>query len=185
MKGPGLRIDLDVRRIWRCPRCGRVARTSGGVTAQRCRCVDNGTWMQLQQPVKREPFRPPPRAPEDREPDEAEEPEQLADEPAETAAVSEGASGASMEVVVVEASTELIATVEEVATPEAAPPTPVVDAVLPEADMREAEAPAPVDSSTVIVVPEPRPESADDGFGAGVDEPPSEGSPDDSSTRRV
>jgi hypothetical protein len=63
VKGPGLRITLDVRRIWRCPRCGRIARTPGSVTAQRCGCSDDA-WMQLQPPVKRERYCPPPRTPE-------------------------------------------------------------------------------------------------------------------------
>lgn len=72
MKGPGLRANLDVRRVWRCPRCGRVARTPGAVTAVRCGCADE-TWMQLQPPVKREPFRPPPRTPEQIAEDRADE----------------------------------------------------------------------------------------------------------------
>ena len=38
MKGPGLRIDLDVRRVWRCPACGRELRLGGGVTAVLCDC---------------------------------------------------------------------------------------------------------------------------------------------------
>lgn len=72
MKGPGLRANLDVRRVWRCPRCGRVARSPGAVTAVRCGCADE-TWMQLQPPVKREPFRPPPRTPEEIAEDRADE----------------------------------------------------------------------------------------------------------------
>ena len=75
MKGPGLRVNLDVRRLWRCPRCGRVARTPGAVTAVRCGCSDE-TWMQLQPPVKREPFRPPPRTPEQIAEDRADEPDE-------------------------------------------------------------------------------------------------------------
>jgi hypothetical protein len=61
VKGPGVRIDLDVRRIWKCPRCGRVARTAGHAVSQRCGCADDGVWMQLQPPVKRAAFSPPPR----------------------------------------------------------------------------------------------------------------------------
>lgn len=92
MKGPGFRIDLDVRRVWRCPRCGRLARTAGGITAQRCHCAEDGTWMQLQPPVKREPFRPPPRSPEDRAADDAED-ARLADESQELATNISGDNG--------------------------------------------------------------------------------------------
>jgi hypothetical protein len=62
VKGPGLRIDLDVRRIWRCAKCGKTVRTAVQVVAQRCGCAD-APWMTLQPPVKREPFRPPVREP--------------------------------------------------------------------------------------------------------------------------
>jgi hypothetical protein len=62
MKGPGLRIDLDVRRVWRCAKCGKTVRTPVQVVAQRCACSD-APWMTLQPPVKREPFRPPVREP--------------------------------------------------------------------------------------------------------------------------
>ncbi|MGC1276520.1 MAG: hypothetical protein WBC44_22700 [Planctomycetaceae bacterium] len=38
MKGPGFRLDLDVRRIWECPECGRCLKRSGGVTQIDCDC---------------------------------------------------------------------------------------------------------------------------------------------------
>jgi hypothetical protein len=63
VKGPGLRIDLDVRRVWRCAKCGKTVRTQGQITAQRCGCADGSQWMELQPPVKREPFRAPHRDP--------------------------------------------------------------------------------------------------------------------------
>jgi len=63
VKGPGLRIDLDVRRVWRCPKCGRTVRTPAHVVSQRCGCSEQGQWMRLEPPVKREPFRAPPREP--------------------------------------------------------------------------------------------------------------------------
>jgi len=63
VKGPGLRIDLDVRRVWRCAKCGKTVRTAGLVTAQRCGCSDGSQWMRLEPPVKREPFVPPHRDP--------------------------------------------------------------------------------------------------------------------------
>ncbi len=46
MKGPGLRIDIDVRRVWRCPACATMRRTSGEVTTLRCSCKPGGTLMQ-------------------------------------------------------------------------------------------------------------------------------------------
>lgn len=58
MKGPGLRIDLDVRRMWRCPRCQRVARTPGNVVSQSCGCAPERVWMVLQQPLPRPRFVP-------------------------------------------------------------------------------------------------------------------------------
>lgn len=61
MKGPGLRHDLDVRRVWRCTKCGKVVRTPGHVTAQRCGCSDPARWMHLEPAVKKEPFRAPVR----------------------------------------------------------------------------------------------------------------------------
>lgn len=47
MKGPGLQIDLDVRRAWKCPTCGRVLRLGLEVTAPRCFCVRDGVRMKL------------------------------------------------------------------------------------------------------------------------------------------
>ncbi|MBS0265775.1 MAG: hypothetical protein JSS02_27840 [Planctomycetes bacterium] len=63
MKGPGLRIDLDVRRTWRCAKCGKTLRTVGAVTAQRCGCADDATWMRLEQFVPRPRYVPPHREP--------------------------------------------------------------------------------------------------------------------------
>ena len=48
MKGPGIRIDLDVRRTWRCSRCGRVTKFLGDVVALRCGCSSEPNWMQLE-----------------------------------------------------------------------------------------------------------------------------------------
>ena len=47
IKGPGLRIDLEVRRLWECPRCGRRARDTGDVVSKRCGCTPDGEWMRL------------------------------------------------------------------------------------------------------------------------------------------
>lgn len=54
MKGPGLRIEMDVRQVWRCPRCGGVALLPGHVVAHRCSCCDDAVWMKLEgQPPRR------------------------------------------------------------------------------------------------------------------------------------
>jgi hypothetical protein len=47
IKGPGLRLDLDVRRVWQCPQCGRERKAGGEVTALRCRCTADGVLMRL------------------------------------------------------------------------------------------------------------------------------------------
>ena len=51
IKGPGLRLNLDVRRLWECPKCGRQRKLSGDVVSQFCRCGGesggDGAWMRL------------------------------------------------------------------------------------------------------------------------------------------
>ncbi len=47
MKGPGLRIDVDVRRAWLCPVCGQGQRLTMDITAPRCCCVRDGAPMKL------------------------------------------------------------------------------------------------------------------------------------------
>ena len=47
MKGPGLRIEIDVRRAWRCPTCGQNQRWPTDITAPRCFCVRDGVAMKL------------------------------------------------------------------------------------------------------------------------------------------
>lgn len=47
MKGPGLRIEIDVRRAWRCPVCGQGQRLTMDITAPRCLCVRDGVPMKL------------------------------------------------------------------------------------------------------------------------------------------
>jgi hypothetical protein len=53
MKGPGLRIDLDVRRHWRCPRCSRERRAAANVTSVTCGCVPDNPQMQLVEAQRR------------------------------------------------------------------------------------------------------------------------------------
>lgn len=54
MKGPGLKVRNDVRRLWRCPTSGKELRVAGDVTAVRSPFVTEPTWMELV-----EVFRPP------------------------------------------------------------------------------------------------------------------------------
>ena len=51
IKGPGIRLDLDVRRVWRCPSCQRVLKTAGHITARRCPI--DGAFMQLDDSAQR------------------------------------------------------------------------------------------------------------------------------------
>jgi hypothetical protein len=46
MRGPGYKLSGDVRRTWRCPRCGRERKLDGDVTTLQCGC-EEGTWMQI------------------------------------------------------------------------------------------------------------------------------------------
>lgn len=47
MRGPGLRLPLEVRRTWRCPRCGAERKVPGDVVQVRCLCVPDGVTMKL------------------------------------------------------------------------------------------------------------------------------------------
>jgi hypothetical protein len=47
MKGPGLRVNLDVRRLWQCPLCGAERRAAASVTALRCGCTPERPRMRL------------------------------------------------------------------------------------------------------------------------------------------
>ena len=47
MKGPGIRLDLDVRRIWECPRCNKRRKTDGEVVSLVCKCTREGEQMRL------------------------------------------------------------------------------------------------------------------------------------------
>ena len=47
MRGPGLKLDLDVRRLWTCPVCRQQRRLPGDVTSALCPCRDAGVPMQL------------------------------------------------------------------------------------------------------------------------------------------
>src|SRR5262249_58592800 len=47
VKGPSGRLKFDVRRHWRCPRCGRQEASSGKVVVRRCPKCQEPTWMVL------------------------------------------------------------------------------------------------------------------------------------------
>ena len=47
IKGTGNRIANDVRRVWRCPDCGRDRKFPGTVVSARCACTSTKPWMKL------------------------------------------------------------------------------------------------------------------------------------------
>lgn len=54
MKGPGLRNDLEIRRMFKCPQCGRTVLKLGDEVSVTCPCTDPPTWMKIQpDPPKR------------------------------------------------------------------------------------------------------------------------------------
>lgn len=159
MKGPGLRVDLDVRRVWRCAKCGRTVRTVGQVTAQRCGCTSDATqWMHLEPAVKKEPFQAPVR-------------EHLPEawEVEESAAAAAAPSPADAE-----APEKPEPPAAEILLQSAEPPAsePITTTVVTESLTAEiveivAEVPAPAPAAA-------SPDTLDtpDTFGAGVDDPP-------------
>ena len=50
MKGPGLRLEHDVRRRWTCPKCGHSFRESVHIVARQCRAENCGEWMTMEEP---------------------------------------------------------------------------------------------------------------------------------------
>jgi len=54
MKGPGFRLDLDPRRAWECPACGKRLKMPGDVTFLICDCrSDNPPFMRLVERVRK------------------------------------------------------------------------------------------------------------------------------------
>ena len=47
MKGPAGRIQLDVRRHWKCPECGTEIKMAGDIVQKVCKCQKEGHWMKL------------------------------------------------------------------------------------------------------------------------------------------
>lgn len=56
MKGPGLRNDLEIRRTFRCPQCGRTVLRLGDVVSQTCNCTDPPVWMLIQPDAEKRQF---------------------------------------------------------------------------------------------------------------------------------
>jgi hypothetical protein len=52
IKGPGLKLDLDVRRCFECPACGRRIKRQGDVTTYQCHCQEPPVWMHLREPPR-------------------------------------------------------------------------------------------------------------------------------------
>ncbi|HUG20182.1 MAG TPA: hypothetical protein VMM56_14450 [Planctomycetaceae bacterium] len=47
MKGPGHRYDIDIRRLWECPECGKQIRLPAQIVHRQCTCHEKKTWMRL------------------------------------------------------------------------------------------------------------------------------------------
>lgn len=47
MKGPGLKLDLDVRRLWKCPQTGETIRLSGDIVSKTTQVKGETVFMQL------------------------------------------------------------------------------------------------------------------------------------------
>lgn len=59
MKGPGLKLDLDVRRLWKCPKTGETIRLSGKVVSKTMQVEGEEVFMQLveeKRSLYRDPF---------------------------------------------------------------------------------------------------------------------------------
>ena len=63
MRGPMVRIQSDIRRLWRCPKCHYERRAPATQTAVRCHCEKDAPFMQLveaQRPPRSTPKELPP-----------------------------------------------------------------------------------------------------------------------------
>ncbi|QDU07957.1 hypothetical protein [Gimesia aquarii] len=59
MKGPGLKLDLDVRRLWKCPKTGETIRLSGNVVSKTIQVEGEEIFMKLveeKRSLYRDPF---------------------------------------------------------------------------------------------------------------------------------
>ncbi len=53
MRGPGLRIQTDVRRCWRCPACGQERRLPATVVSVLCQCQTPNPQMKLVESMRK------------------------------------------------------------------------------------------------------------------------------------
>jgi hypothetical protein len=53
MRGPGMRLGLDVRRLWQCPQCGAQRKLPADVTSVRCSACSVAPFMQIVEPPRR------------------------------------------------------------------------------------------------------------------------------------
>ena len=53
MRGAGMRLGLDVRRLWRCPQCGAERKLPADVTTVRCSACSGSPFMQIVEPQRR------------------------------------------------------------------------------------------------------------------------------------
>src|SRR6056297_69705 len=63
MRGPMVRIQSDIRRLWRCPKCHYERRAHATQTTVRCHCEKDAPFMQLvesQRPARSVPEELPP-----------------------------------------------------------------------------------------------------------------------------
>ncbi len=58
MKGPGLRLDLDIRRLWKCPQTGETIRLSGNTVAKSIQVEGETVFLKLVE-EKRKLYRDP------------------------------------------------------------------------------------------------------------------------------
>lgn len=52
MRGPGLRLKYDVRRLWQCPECGYERHAPATEVTVRCHCNEQDPWMKLVEPQR-------------------------------------------------------------------------------------------------------------------------------------
>lgn len=53
MRGPGLRVQTDVRRSWRCPACGQERRIPATIVSVVCPCQTPNLQMRLVEPMRK------------------------------------------------------------------------------------------------------------------------------------
>lgn len=163
MKGPGLRISLDVRRTWRCPRCGRTAKYSGDVVSQRCGCSSEVVWMQMSDVPKR------PKVVQQAvvRPAAAEEAADACDRTPPDSELPVAVESVTVEQVTVESSAGIAVTEITSVTVQEVPVVPPSLPASPEAAAPVSEVSTPPSAPDAASAPPP-PATAADEFGAGL-----------------